>query len=502
MALNIYRKKKRWKIILGLVAIAIVSVSLWYSNILAHQIALEERRNVTLWAEAIQNRAQLLHYTQEFFEDIKTEERKKVELLAEAYRRIGVTDDSDELFFLLKIFSSNTTIPVIITDSKGRITEFDNLDQEIERDVLLQGELREQFSVYDPVYIKLDAKDYMLIYYKDSKTFVQLRDYLENLEKSFLAEVVANSASVPVIITDVTQKHVVAYGNIDVAIARDNQALLRLVQEMASENKPIEIQFSKGPRLIFYKNSDLLTQLKYYPYFQFGVIAVFILAAYLLFSTARKSEQNQVWAGLAKETAHQLGTPLSAIMAWIEILKMKGVDAETTSEMEKDVERLQIITERFSKIGSEAMLQPVNIIGHLEEAIDYLQTRTSKKVKLKTSFPENRNLMVPLNPQLFSWVIENLWKNATDAMGGNGTIEIIVTNEPKHVIIDFCDTGKGIAKSDFNSVFNPGYTSKQRGWGLGLSLARRIIEDYHRGKIFIKSSVLGKGTIFRIVLRK
>lgn len=499
--MNIYHKKKRWKIILGLVAIAIVSVSLWYSNILAHQIALDERRNVTLWAEAIQNRAQLLHYTQEFFEDIKTEERKRVELLAEAYRRIGVTDDSDELFFLLKIFSSNTTIPVIITDSKNRITEFDNLDQEIERDALLEGELREEFSVYDPVYIRLDARDFMLIYYKDSKTFIQLRDYLDNLEKSFLSEVVANSASVPVIITDVTQKHVVAYGNIDPAIARDNNALLKMVQEMASENKPIEIQFSKGPRLIFYKNSDLLTQLKYYPYFQFGVIAVFIGAAYLLFSTARKSEQNQVWAGLAKETAHQLGTPLSAIMAWIEILKMKGVDAETTSEMEKDVERLQVITDRFSKIGSAAMLQKANIIKQLEEASGYLQNRTSKKVKLKTTFPDS-DLIVPLNPQLFGWVIENLWKNATDAMGGNGTIEIVVSEEPKHVIIDFCDTGKGIPKSNFNSVFNPGYTSKQRGWGLGLSLARRIIEDYHRGKIFIKSSTLGKGTVFRIVLRK
>ncbi|MBE0661646.1 MAG: hypothetical protein IH597_04180 [Bacteroidales bacterium] len=500
--MNIYHKKKRWKIILGIVAISIVSVSLWYSNILARQIALEEGRNIKIWAEAIQNRAQLIHYTQVFFEEIKTEERKRIELLAEAYKRIGVTDDSDELNFLLKIFSSNNNIPVIITDSKGKITIFENVDFEIESETILEGTLKEEFSVYEPVFLRLDDRDFMYVYYKDSKTFIQLRDYLENLEKSFLLEVLGNSASVPVIITDTTARHVVAYTNIDATVASDNNALLKIVREMESENRPIEIQFSKGPRLIFYKNSQLLTQLKYYPFFQFGVIAVFIIIAYLLFSTARKSEQNQVWAGLAKETAHQLGTPLSAIMAWIEILKMKGVDNETTSEMEKDVERLQVITERFSKIGSSAILQPVNIIGELEKAAGYLQTRTSKKVKLQTRFPQHGNLIVPLNPQLFGWVIENLWKNATDAMGGNGTIEIVVTEEPKQVLIDFCDSGKGISKSTFNSVFNPGFTSKQRGWGLGLSLARRIIEDYHRGKIFIKSSELGKGTVFRIVLRK
>jgi two-component system, sporulation sensor kinase D len=501
--LNIYHKKKRWKIVLGILAVGIVTVSLWYSNILARQIAVDEIRNLTIWAEAIQNRAQLLHYTQAFFEDIKSEERKRVELLAEAYRRIGVTEDSDELYFLLKIFSSNTTIPVIITDSRGRITEYNNVDFEAGIPDYLEGELKSEFSVYDPILFKLAQREFMYIYYKESKTFTQLRDYLDNLEKSFLAEVLGNSASVPVIITDVSKKHVVAYSNIDKATARDNQAIMKLAQEMASENKPIEIQFTEGrDRLILYKRSQLLTQLKYYPFYQFGVIAVFIGIAYLLFSTARKSEQNQVWAGLAKETAHQLGTPLSAIMAWIEILKMKGVDHEITSEMEKDVERLQVITERFSKIGSTSVLQPVNLAQEIEKIIAYLRTRSPKKVKLELEFPENSELIVPINPQLFGWVIENLWKNAADAITGSGIISIHVLEEPRQVIIDICDTGKGIPKSNFESVFNPGYTSKQRGWGLGLSLARRIIEDYHKGKIFIKTSTLGKGTTFRIILKK
>jgi two-component system, sporulation sensor kinase D len=502
--LDIYLNKKRWKIILGLVAIVIVSISLWYSNILARQISQDERRNITIWADAMQSRAQLLHYTQTFFEQIKTEERKRVELLAEAFKRIGETeDDTDALDFYMKIIQSNTTIPVIITDSKGRITLFDNLDPELEQAEFLEDELKEEFTKYEPVSLYLYGREFINVYYKDSKTFTQLREYLENLERSFISEVLANSVSVPVVITDTSMKHVVAYGNIDKTIAPDNKALLSQVQEMASENKPIKIQFSEGrERLIFYKTSHLLTQLKYYPYFQFGVIAVFIIVAYLLFSTARKSEQNQVWAGLAKETAHQLGTPLSAIMAWIEILKLKGVDAETTAEMEKDVNRLQVITERFSKIGSAANLQDVNIIKEIEETATYLQTRTSKKIKLTTRFPENQELIVPLNKQLFSWVIENLWRNATDAISGNGRINIIVNEEARDVVIDFCDSGKGISKSNYSSVFNPGYTSKQRGWGLGLSLARRIIEDYHRGKIFIKSSALGKGTVFRIVLRK
>lgn len=501
--MNIYHKKKRWKIILGIIALSIVSVSLWYSNILARQIALDERRNATIWADAIRNRVQLVHYTQEFFEQIKSEERKRVEMLAEAFKRLGETEESDAMDFYLNIISGNTTIPVIITDSKGRITLFANVDVGLKQDEVLEGSLKEEFSSFDPVIVRLDAKDYICVYYKESKTFTKLRAYLEDLEKSFISEVVANSASVPVIITDVSQKHIVAVGNIDRSTAGDDKALLQMVQEMAAENKPIEIQFSEGrQRLIFYKNSYLLTQLKYYPFFQFGVIAVFIGIAYLLFSTARKSEQNQVWAGLAKETAHQLGTPLSAIMAWIEILKLNNVDEQITAEMEKDVSRLQVITERFSKIGSAAKLHPVNIVSEIQEVASYLKVRTTKKIKCEIRSPEHKEVLVPLNSQLFGWVIENLWKNATDAILGEGIIEIIISEDTKYVVIDFIDNGKGIPKSRFGSIFSPGFTSKQRGWGLGLSLARRIIEDYHRGKIFVKSSVLGKGTTFRIMLRK
>jgi signal transduction histidine kinase len=220
-----------------------------------------------------------------------------------------------------------------------------------------------------------------------------------------------------------------------------------------------------------------------------------------MFSTARRSEQNQVWVGMSKETAHQLGTPLSSMIAWLELLKMKGVKEDELQEIENDVVRLQTITDRFSKIGSAPKLEPVNIYDVVTKGIQYMKSRTSEKVVFKVN-SKDKGLLVPLSPELFEWVIENLCKNAIDAMGGKGTISVDISADEKHVHIDFSDTGKGIAKANFNTIFNPGYTSKKRGWGLGLSLSRRIIKEYHKGKIFVKSSAIDKGTTFRISLRR
>ncbi|HNX07867.1 MAG TPA: HAMP domain-containing sensor histidine kinase, partial [Bacteroidales bacterium] len=228
---------------------------------------------------------------------------------------------------------------------------------------------------------------------------------------------------------------------------------------------------------------------------------VFIFIAYLLFSTSRRSEQNKVWLGLAKETAHQLGTPLSSLMAWVELLRLKGIDEETLAEVSKDIVRLETITERFSKIGSEPRLEKQNIVDAVYKSIDYLKKRTSKKINYIIS-PAAPEIMVPLNGYLFEWVIENLCKNAIDAMSGSGNIEISIFEDDRHVYVDIQDTGKGIHKSKFKAIFNPGYTSKKTGWGLGLSLSERIIENYHKGRIYVKSSAIGKGTLFRIELRK
>jgi signal transduction histidine kinase len=244
----------------------------------------------------------------------------------------------------------------------------------------------------------------------------------------------------------------------------------------------------------------LLTQLKYYPYFQFGIIGLFLIIAYYLFSTSRKVEQNQVWVGMAKETAHQLGTPLSSLMAWVEYLKLKNVDENTITELSKDITRLETITERFSKIGSMPKLENENVIEVLNQTLEYLKVRISKNVTIELK-SESTDLLAKLNPSLFSWVLENLIKNAVDAMKGDGKITVSVTDQSQFVYIDVADTGTGIPRSKQKTIFEPGFTTKQRGWGLGLSLAKRIIENYHSGKIFVKQSD-AMGTTFRIVLNK
>ena len=241
--------------------------------------------------------------------------------------------------------------------------------------------------------------------------------------------------------------------------------------------------------------------MKFFPIIQFIVVGLYLLIAYLLFSWARRSEQNQVWAGMAKETAHQLGTPISSLMGWVELLKMQEEPFAGTDEMEKDIERLQIVTDRFSKIGSIPVLEPNDIIPLIQDTMEYLQRRFSKKFEFDIRLPEGP-LVIPLVPSLFRWVLENLTKNAVDAMGDHGKITLELTEGAEELYIDLSDTGKGISKSQIKQVFNPGYTSKKRGWGLGLSLAKRIIEEYHKGKIFVKSSVVGQGTTFRIVLKK
>jgi signal transduction histidine kinase len=271
---------------------------------------------------------------------------------------------------------------------------------------------------------------------------------------------------------------------------------------MHAEHEPIELQI--GPTLtqyILYKDSDVLVRLRYYPYFQLAVIALFLFVSYLAFSTSRKAEQNQVWVGMAKETAHQLGTPLSSMMAWLELLKLKGEGMQYLGDIEKDVQRLQTITDRFSKIGSAPALKKENIMTVMQHSMDYIRSRSSDKVDFKLEGP-SYEIHTPLNVPLFEWVIENVLKNALDAMEGTGSIRVNVTDQQQFVYIDITDSGKGVPKSSYQTIFKPGYTTKSRGWGLGLSLSKRIVEEYHDGQIFVKNSEMGKGTTFRLVLKK
>ncbi|NVO02602.1 MAG: HAMP domain-containing histidine kinase [Bacteroidetes bacterium] len=501
--MNIYSKKQRWKWILLASAMLIVAGSLWYTSILVKKISRDEREKVQFWADAIQKKASLVKYTEEFFEKIKIEERKKVELFAGAMVRMINAENSEDLTFYANIISDNDNIPVILTDDTLRINTAVNVDFSTDSVKVLKGKLLKEFSTFKPIIVNLGGNSKNYVFYKESKLFTELRKVLNENIKSFIGEVVINSASVPVIITDSTKEKVKAFANLDSTKITDKAYLSQTILEMESQNKPIEVELvSYGKSYIFYHDSNLLIQLRNYPYFQFGIIGLFLLVAYFLFSTARKAEQNQVWVGMAKETAHQLGTPLSSLYAWIEILKLQEVDAETIKELGKDIKRLDVITQRFSNIGSLPKLKEENVVVVLYEAIEYLKSRTSKKVDFSINVPETSDIIVPLNIHLFEWVIENLCKNAVDAMAGVGSINIDIVDDITMIYIDISDTGKGITKSKFKTIFNPGYTSKQRGWGLGLTLAKRIIENYHDGKIFVKQSTLSKGTIFRIVLKK
>ena len=317
----------------------------------------------------------------------------------------------------------------------------------------------------------------------------------------FYAGIIEDNETIPVIVTD-SVNNVVITRNLDTVRLVKPQYVDRMLRQMKEYADPIIISLSANERqYLYYNRSLLLTQLNYYPYIQLGIVLLFIVIAYFALNTSRKFEQNQVWVGLSKETAHQLGTPISSLMAWVEIMKIRNGDQEMLTELEKDVTRLEKITERFSKIGSKPVLVRENVLAVIETAVNYIKTRSSDKIRFNLKLTA-ADITIPLNAALFEWVIENLCKNAIDALQGEGEIEIAVTDMTQVIYIDISDTGKGILKSLYATIFKPGYTTKKKGWGLGLSLVKRIVEEYHDGKIFVHQSELNKGSVFRIVLKK
>lgn len=501
--MNLYTRRKRWNWVILASAVIFVTGFLWYSNVLVNKIARSERSNVRIWADAIQRKANLVAYTDNFFEQIRNVERNRVEILALAWKNMNNELNSEVLDIYYKIITGNESIPVIMTKENDSIIHARHVDARIDSVDVLTGDLKKEFSVYDPIKIEYLPGEFQILYYKESNIFTELRQVLNDLNQSFLSEVVENAVAVPVIITDSTRKNIILSGNLENSDPTDSLYLANTLASMTSENEPIEIVLTGNEkRYIFYKSSPLQIQLRIYPYVMFGVIGVFLLITYLLFSSSRRSEQDRVWVGMSKETAHQLGTPLSSMIAWLELLKLKGLEDEALDEIKKDIDRLENITDRFSKIGSPPSLDPVNIVDVVYNSTEYIKTRTSKKIEYDIRIPGDKPIIVAVNAHLFSWVIENLIKNAIDAMSGQGKVTISLYEEKTQVIIDVSDNGKGIPKSHFKAVFNPGFTSKKRGWGLGLSLSKRIIRDYHRGKIYVRHSYPNKDTTFRIILRK
>ena len=365
--------------------------------------------------------------------DLQREERNKMEIWAEALNALNNADEDTDLSLVLNVIQGNNTIPVIVMDSDGVVSDYRN--------------------------IEIKAKTA-----SDSDAYVSRYGKRMYINGDFIKIYLTESDS---LVTDSL--------------------------ELSKESRPYT--------LVCYDESNLLKRLAQYPYWQLGIVMIFVVVAIFALLASKRAEQNKVWVGLSKETAHQLGTPISSLMAWVEILKENYPDDELIPEMDKDVKRLELVAERFSKIGS--LPEPVDASMNqvLMHVVDYMNRRTSKKVDIVSHLPEGE-VIVRMNAQLFEWVIENLCKNAVDAMEGKGRIDMTLIDEGSRVVVEVSDNGKGIRKKDIKNVFTPGFTTKKRGWGLGLSLAKRIVEEYHKGKIFVKESEMGVGTTFRIEIQK
>lgn len=327
-----------------------------------------------------------------------------------------------------------------------------------------------------------------------------LQEADETTDLALVLSVIQGNKTIPVIVLD-SDEQVMDYRNVDIRDKDSARYVADYGHRMYKAGHFIQIGDSVDYQLVCYDESTLLKRLSQYPYWQLGIVMIFVVVAIFALLSSKRAEQNKVWVGLSKETAHQLGTPISSLMAWVEILKENYPDDELIPEMNKDVKRLELIAERFSKIGS--LPEPVDASMNevLAHVIDYMDRRTSKKVEIISKLPEE-NVVVKMNASLFEWVIENLCKNAVDAMEGRGRIVLSLFDEGSKVVIEVADNGKGIRKKDLKSVFTPGFTTKKRGWGLGLSLAKRIVEEYHKGRIYVKSSEVGVGTTFRIEMPK
>lgn len=515
--MNLYSNKQKWKIALMVFALLLVGASLFISNQILSKVGEREKERAEQWADAIQKKIELVQLTNGTFSQMRENERKKMELWVEATTEAAKKSPLDEDFeenFPLFIVQQNTEVPVIAVDDYGYVSgsrnlEFDTSDLRIKNPDLTRRELMQVFD--DSLLVLVDIwKDekpaftveafddfYISYYYKDSKTIDSLEHKRDSIIDAFNIDLLNNQSLVPVLLVD-TKTNEITGTNIP-ELKKDPSKLKEVLAEMPTGNKPIIIDFQNGQTsTLYYGASPELKQLQYFPYIQFIVIGLFALISYVIFSTFRKAEQNQVWAGMAKETAHQLGTPLSSLMAWVQLLEAQGVDPMVTKEMQKDVDRLEKVTDRFSKIGSGAKLDDHDICLTVRNVMSYLAPRISDKVEVTVDSDSNIN--ASHNAPLIEWVVENICKNAVDAMEAEGELEVSVHSSSDWVHIDIKDNGKGIPQNQMTTIFEPGYSTKTRGWGLGLSLVKRIVKEYHKGRVFVLESQVDVGTTFRISL--
>jgi hypothetical protein len=517
---NLYSNKQKWKIFLLVIALILVGASLYFSNEIVTKVSVQERNRVKNWADAIKKKAELVRLTNRTFSQLREKERNEMEMWIDATKEISKPIAGDvfpDYTLPLKIINKNKDIPVILFDNYGTISGYINLDFDTSNlkeyypslnrkklNLIFEDSLRKlakEWKTKNPAFtIEVYKGLFMTYVYNDSKQIFKLERERDSLINSFNKELISNQGLVPVILIDAQNDSIIST-NLPKEKLKGKEKKKTLAY-FKKQNLPIEIIFSNHQNsLLYYDDSPELKQLQYFPYIQFLIIGLFIFIAYLIFSTFRKAEQNQVWAGMAKETAHQLGTPLSSLMAWVQLLESEKIDPKIVLEMEKDVNRLETVTNRFSKIGSDTKLDLDDIVKTIENVTSYLRSRISSKIELTFHKPFDP-IFIKHNPPLMEWVFENIIKNAVDAIEKQGTIDVSISQDEKEVIIDIKDSGKGIPSNKIKTVFQPGFTSKKRGWGLGLSLVNRIVKDYHKGKVFVLESEIDKGTTFRIVFKK
>ena len=502
---GLHINKQRWKIFLAFMVLIVIAVSLFLSNNFLSTLGDKEQSKATQWVEAIKKKGALVQLSNDIFSELKKKERQKINVVVEAQKVLLQKSDlskSQDVEFSLSIIQSNTDIPVVLLTEENGIMQYRNMESifgntadEARKDSICVESAKEWKAAGQFQLIEYLDGEFLQFIFGSSFELGRLQNESERLIASFNEEIKDNKALIPVMLWDVSTDSLEAT-NINVGAKQSRD----LRGDWAQNNPPLIFDFGSGQKRLYFSESEELYYLKWIPTFQVLILGLLILVGYFIFSTYRKAEQKRVWAGMAKETAHQLGTPLSSLMGWQAHLENLKVDPMVTQEMKKDLVRLERITDRFSKIGSESKLEEKNIVATIQNNLEYLEARLSKKVELIFASKVSPDLSVLHNAALMDWVVENLCKNAVDAMQGVGRLEISLVAQKSTVDIDFKDSGKGIPSSNQKAIFEPGFSTKKRGWGLGLALVKRIIEEHHSGKVYVAESKLGEGTTFRITL--
>ena len=500
--MKLYSKKQRWKKILLFSGLGIIGVIFWLTSSLVSNVKTSELEKIRLWSQAIKKKAELVRLTNVAFEELAQNETENVYLWARATKEFQKS--LSDFGLALEIIQRNNNIPLILTDDKGQYISHKNLtilDNVVsDKCQIITDSITQSWSRQNaPIQFNYFENRVQKIHYSNSPKYFLLQRQRDSLLNSFSIEIMNNIAMLPVVFWSQTKDSLIA-SNV-ISNNMDSIMVRNTVNKMKENNQPVEINLGDNQKgIIYYNDSKILFQLQYFPIFTLLIIALFLLVSYLSFSSFRRSEQNQVWAGMAKETAHQLGTPLSSLHGWITLLKEdNNVTKEALIEMEKDIERLSVVSDRFSKIGSKVDIVKTDLVLFFTHYTDYMKKRIPKTVTLITDY-KSEKMYANINAPLFSWVIENLIKNAADALDGEGKIYLSIEKTSKSTVIKVEDNGKGIPIPIQKTIFQPGYTTKERGWGLGLSLAKRIVEGHHNGKIEIISSKEKKGTIIGVTL--